>query len=75
MSNPLPLRRFALPETVQVNWCGGLYVGVIESVEPGANLRPPLPGWAYTVRLPGRDGLAAPRVIVAEGKLRKLTEE
>jgi len=75
MSNPLPPRRFRLCQTVQVDWCGGVYVGAIEAVKPGENLRPPLPGWAYVVRLPRDDSRAAARVIVAEGKLKGLTEE
>lgn len=71
----LPPRRFDLRESVQVDWCDGVYIGVIEAVEPGSNLCPPLPGWVYHVRLAGNDTMVASRVIVGEEKLRKLTED
>ena len=71
----LPPRRFRMHELVVMPRRGAAYVTRVRGHEDGRNLGCEFAGWAYHVQIAGNDSRAARRVIVAEGKLRKLTEE
>ena len=73
-TSQLPPRRFDFDEEVQVPTHGSACLGRIIGHEPGSGLREPVEGWAYHLKLLG-DTLRERVVIVAEGALRKLTED